>query len=501
MKILFVYPKYPVTYWGFQHALKFVSKKASFPPLGIITVAAMLPAHYEKKLVDLNVAALKDKDILWADYVFISAMVVQKESVREIINRCKSLGVKTVAGGPLFTSEPEEFTDVDHLVLNEGELTLPEFLRDLEAGNAGPLYTSDKWADIGETPVPLWNLIEQKQYATMNIQYSRGCPFNCEFCNITSLYGHVPRTKSTVQLRAELDALYESGWRGGVFFVDDNFIGNKLKLKQEVLPALIEWMTEKHHPFGFLTETSINLADDDELLGMMVKAGFETVFIGIETTNEESLLECNKMQNKNRDLIGCVKKIQRFGLQVHGGFIVGFDNDNASIFDNLINFIQQSGIAAAMVGLLNAPKGTKLYQRLAREGRLVEEGFSGNNTDFSMNFIPKMDRTILVKGYNRIVDTIYSPKRYYERVLVFLKEYNPVNSPVIPKDLSHITAFFKSVIRLGIIGQERRYYWKLIGWSLFRRPKVFPLAVTLSIYGFHFRKVFGKTAFPQPGNL
>ena len=489
MKILLVYPKYPITYWGFQYALKFVSKKASFPPLGLLSVAALLPDHYEKKLVDMNVSALKDKDILWADYVFISAMVIQKESAKEIIKRCQDLNVKTVAGGPLFTSEPEEFEDVNHLVLNEGELTIPDFVRDLDSGTAVHLYTSEKWADLDKTPVPLWNLIDQKAYATMNLQYSRGCPYNCEFCNITALYGHNQRTKSSSQIRAELEALYNSGWRGAVFFVDDNFIGNKRKLKEQILPTIIQWMTENEHPFAFLTEASINLADDDELMQMMVKAGFDTVFIGIETPNENSLVECNKSQNKNRDLITCVKKIQRSGMQVLGGFIVGFDNDDISIFDRQINFIQQSGVVAAMVGLLNAPKGTKLYQRLAGEGRLLE-GFSGNNTDFTMNFVPKMDLEVLQKGYNRIVDTIYSPKEYYERILIFLKEYNPAKSAAIPLDFSQIRAFLISIIRLGIIGKERSYFWGIIFWSLFKRPKVFSLAVTLSIYGFHFRKVF-----------
>lgn len=493
MKILLVYPKNPITYWGFQYALKFVFKKAGYPPLGLLTVAAMLPTHYEKRLVDMNVTKLKDQDILWADFVYISAMVVQKESVRDVIDRCKHLGVKTVAGGPLFTSEPEEFDDVDHLVLNEGELTLPAFLRDIEQGEAAHLYTSSEWADLRQTPVPLWNLINLQKYATMNIQYSRGCPFNCEFCNITSLYGHTPRTKDASQLLEELNALYNSGWREGVFFVDDNFIGNKRKLITEILPALINWMTEKEYPFAFLTETSINLADDEELMRLMVRAGFDTVFIGIETPNEDSLTECNKMQNKNRDLIVCVKKIQNFGLQVQGGFIVGFDNDNATIFDRLISFIQESGIVTAMVGLLNAPKGTKLYRRLAGEGRLMED-FSGNNTDFTMNFIPKMDREMLVKGYQRIVNTIYSPKTYYERVLTFLKEYTPEKPPVVHLNVRYIMAFFRSVIRLGIIGKERRYYWKLIFWTLFKAPKTFPLAVTLSIYGFHFRKVFEKTS-------
>ena len=493
MKILFVYPKYPVTYWGFQHALKFISKKASFPPLGLATVAAMFPADDQKRLIDLNVTPLQDKDILWADYVMISAMAVQKISAREVIDRCKALGVRTVAGGPLFTSEPEEFDDIDHLVLNEGEITIVEFLRDLQANQPQHIYTTDQFPDLRATPVPLWELIDQKRYSTMNIQYSRGCPFHCDFCNVTSLFGHVPRTKDASQLLNELNALYNSGWRGGVFFVDDNFIGNKKKLMSDILPALINWMTEKNHPFAFLTETSINLADDDKLMEMMVKAGFNTVFVGIESPNESSLAECNKTQNKNRDLISSVKKIQHSGLQVHAGFIVGFDNDTASIFDSLIDFIQQSGIAAAMVGLLNAPKGTKLYQRLAGEGRMLKD-FTGDNTDFSMNFIPKMDRETLVKGYQRIVNTIYSPNRYYERILVFLKEYNPMASATGPLSLSHIAAFFKSMIRLGIIEKERTYYWRLIFWSLLKRPKVFPLAVTLSIYGYHFRKVFESEA-------
>jgi len=493
MKILLVYPQIPITYWGFQYALKFISKKAGYPPLGLLTIAAMLPKHYEKRLVDMNITKLKDNDILWADYVFISAMVVQKESVRDTITRCHNLGVKVVAGGPLFTSEYEEYDDVDHLLLNEGELTVPAFVRDIENGTAAHLYTTTEWADLRTTPVPLWELIDMKKYATMNIQYSRGCPFNCDFCNITSLYGHQPRTKDAPQLLQELDSLYYSGWRGGVFLVDDNFIGNKRKLKEKILPALIAWMTEKKYPFYFFTEASINLADDEVLMDLMVKAGFNAVFIGIETTNEDSLVECNKIQNKNRDLITCVKKIHRFGLQVQGGFIVGFDNDNAMIFDKMVSFIQESGIVTAMVGLLNAPKGTNLYQRLAGEGRLVED-FSGDNTNFSMNFVPKMERGLLVKGYQRIVDTIYSPKKYYERVLTFLDEYKPAKFTTTEMNFCHTMAFLKSIIRLGIIGKERRYFWKLILWSLLKRREVFPLAVTLSIYGFHFRKVFKRTA-------
>jgi radical SAM superfamily enzyme YgiQ (UPF0313 family) len=286
-----------------------------------------------------------------------------------------------------------------------------------------------------------------------------------------------------------LEAIYKTGWRGGVFFVDDNFIGNKKKLKEEILPALIEWMTLRKFPFSFQTEASINLADDEELMCLMTKAAFNTVFIGIETTNEESLAECNKLQNKGRDLLTCIKKIQQFGLQVQGGFIVGFDNDNVSIFNKLANFIQESGIVTAMVGLLNAPKGTKLYERLAGEGRLFKD-FSGDNTDLSINFIPKMNLKALITGCQGINDTIYAPKHYYQRIKTFLKEYKPIKLGAPYSYFHYIIAFFKSIVRLGIIGKERRYYWRLVFWSLFKCPKLFPLAITLSIYGFHFRKVY-----------
>ena len=271
MKILLVYPESPNTFWSFKYALKFVSKKSSFPPLGLITVAAMLPDTWEKKMIDMNVTALGDKDIQWADYVFISAMVIQKKSVRTVIDRCKAFGIKTVAGGPLFTCEYSEFDDVDHLLLFEGELTVPEFLRDLENGCTKHLYTSNDWADLSLTPVPSWELVDLSKYATLNIQYSRGCPFNCEFCNITTLFGRVPRTKSAEQLLHELDIIFERGWRGGVFFVDDNFIGNHKKLKNDILPALIQWMEKRRYPFTFTTEVSVNLSDDDELMRLMVK--------------------------------------------------------------------------------------------------------------------------------------------------------------------------------------------------------------------------------------
>ncbi|TAK59336.1 MAG: DUF4070 domain-containing protein, partial [Bacteroidetes bacterium] len=287
---------------------------------------------------------------------------------------------------------------------------------------------------------------------------------------------------------AELDALYITGWRGPVFFVDDNFIGNKAKLKKEILPAIAEWNEKRNHPFYFNTEASINLADDDILLNLMVKAGFEAVFIGIETPNEESLVECNKTQNRNRDMIQSVKKIQMAGLEVQAGFIVGFDNDPYTIFDRLTSFIQESGIVTAMVGLLNALKGTKLQKRLLNEGRLLAD-FTGNNTDFSINFIPRMNPTTLMDGYKKIVHTIYSPKYYYERVMRFMKDFEPKKKKVFHVNSNYILALFKSMFTLGLVGEERLYYWKVFMWSLFRKPQLFSLAILFTIYGFHFRKI------------
>ncbi len=486
MRILLVYPEFPDTFWSFKHALKFVRKKAGAPPLGLLTVAAMLPSEWEKRLVDLNVTSLTQADLAWADYVFVSAMIVQRDSARALIARCKEAGVKVVAGGPLFTMEHERFPDVDHFVLNEAELTLPPFLADLANGGAQRLYTTTEFPDIQHTPAPLWRLANLKHYDTVSIQFSRGCPFSCDFCNVTALLGHRPRLKTPAQIVAELDSLYALGWRKSIFFVDDNFIGNKKQIKSEVLPALIEWRKGKLG-LPFSTEASINLADDPELVKLMTQAGFDTVFVGIETPNEDSLAECSKNQNKGRDLVESVKRLQRAGLQVQGGFIVGFDNDTPSIFQQQVDFIQKSGIVTAMVGLLQAPLGTRLYERMRQEGRLVNE-FSGDNVDGSTNIIPKMGLEPLREGYRKLLEQIYAPQSYYERVLTFLREYHPPKIRFHP-DLQYILALGRSIDQLGIRGVERVHYWRLFFWTLFRRPRLFPLAITLAIMGFHFRQV------------
>jgi radical SAM superfamily enzyme YgiQ (UPF0313 family) len=486
MNVLLIYPKFPDTFWSFSYALPFIGKKAAFPPLGLLTVASMLPEQFQKRLVDVNVDRLTDDDLSWADMAFIGGMAVQRDSAKKIIARCKQIGLKVIAGGPLFTAEPDEFGEVDHLVLGEAELTLPPFLEDLKNGRPKKIYRASGFCDLHQTPFPLWDLIRIKKYASMSIQFSRGCPFNCEFCNVTALFGRRSRLKTPQQIISELDRIYASGWRSSIFFVDDNFIGNKVYLKKHLLPALIDWRKDKKGCV-FLTEASINLADDPELLDMMVTAGFDSVFIGIESPDEVSLTECHKTQNKNRDLLESVAIIQRSGLQVMGGFIVGFDNDRPSIFQKQIDFIQKSGIVTAMVGMLQAPPGTRLFDRLQRESRIVNT-FSGDNVDGTTNIIPRMGIDRLLAGYQSIMKQIYSPKNYYRRVKTLLKE---LKAPEInqPLNIQRFLSIFRSAFWLGVLGKERFQYWRLMLWTLICKPRLISLAITLSIYGYHYRKI------------
>ncbi|GAP20336.1 B12-binding domain-containing radical SAM protein [Leptolinea tardivitalis] len=486
MNVLLIYPEFPDTFWSFKHALQFVHKNSSNPPLGLLTIAAMSPSNWNKRLVDMNVTRLTDDDLKWADMVFISAMIIQRESTHEVVKRCKTAGKMVVAGGPLFTGEWQDFPEIDHFVLNEGEITYPQFLKDFENGTLKHIYTTTEYADIRQTPVPMWELLDMKRYDSMCIQFSRGCPFGCEFCNITAMLGHKPRLKSSAQIIAELDKLYELGWRRNVFFVDDNFIGNKKALKDDVLPALINWRKGKVGT-NFITEASINLADDPELMKLMTDAGFISVFVGIETPDETSLTECHKSQNKGRSLMDSVKRLQRNGLQVMGGFIVGFDADTPSIFQRQIDFIQNSGIVTAMVGLLQAPFGTPLYERLKAEGRLNME-MSGDNADGTTNIIPKMDMHELKEGYDTILKTIYSAEGFYKRVKTFLTDYQPVSSPV-HLEIQEVLALFRTIWKIGILSSDRGYYWNLVFWTLFHEPKKFPLAITFTVYGYHFKRV------------
>ena len=485
MNALLIYPEFPDTFWGMKHALRLTGKKATSPPLGLVTVAAMLPETWDLKLVDLNIQRLTDRDIEWADYALLSAMVLQRDAVQEIIDRVKAAGVTMIAGGPLFTTEPEAYGDVDYLVLNEAEVTLPPFLSDLAEGRAKHIYTSNEFPDITTSPIPRWDIIDPRAYTSRGLQYSRGCPNNCDFCSVTQLFGHRWRTKSAEQIVAELDALYATGWRGSVNFVDDNLTGRPKILRNELLPALIEWRSRKVG-ISFGTQAGIELADDPDLMAMMVAAGFDSVFIGIETIDDDSLAECNKRQNTNRDLLADVHRIQRAGLQVNGGFIVGFDHDTPSVFARLTEFIQKSGITTAMVGLLQAPAGTRLFERLSEEGR-ISGMMSGDNVNGSTNIVPRMDLSALQSGYRRLLRDIYSTDNYYARIRTFLRNYRPPKA-ASPMQLQmwHVRAFFSALLKIGFASRDWWRYHGLLLWTLFRRPRAFPTAIVLAISGYHF---------------
>jgi radical SAM superfamily enzyme YgiQ (UPF0313 family) len=439
------------------------------------------------------VKRLKDEDLRWADYVMVGAMIVQKESVHEVIARCATLKKTVIAGGPLFTTGHEAFPEIQHFVLGEAEEVMPRVVADMQSGRLQSVYRATSRPDITRTPAPRWDLINLRHYVTMSVQFSRGCPFDCEFCDIIVMNGRVPRMKTPAQLIAELDGLCRRGWKDMVFVVDDNFIGNKPRTKA-LLRELIEWRRRTRTRIGFLTEASMNLADDAELCALMVEAGFKKVFVGIETPSVESLEECHKLQNRNRDLVASVQTLQRAGLEVMAGFIVGFDSDKSDIFKRQFEFIQRSGVATAMVGLLNALPQTRLWQRLKLEGRLETES-TGNNTDAALNFKPKLNREFLQSGYRDLVRKLYEPRNYYQRIRTFLKSHRPTG-PRLRLSRADIIAFLKSFWVLGVWHRGRVGYWRLFWGTLLRRPRQFPHAIELAILGYHFRRVANSLRAP-----
>jgi radical SAM superfamily enzyme YgiQ (UPF0313 family) len=488
MKILLINPEYPNTYWSFRYALTFEGKRSAFPPLGLLTISALLPRSWERRLVDLNVKKLRSSDIEWADMIFITAMLVQKESLHQVVKRCKERGKRVVIGGPYITTSAENLPEADHIFLGEAETTLPEFVRDLERGEAKRLYQAAERPSLALAPIPDFGLADLKRYSAMSVQFSRGCPFQCEFCDIIEIYGRVPRTKSNAQMISELNALRSIGWRGTVFIVDDNFIGNKRNVKL-LLPELAAWQERNGHPFDFLTEASLNLADDDDLLDGMRRAGFHRVFLGIETPVEESLKEARKLQNTRGDMLDSVRKIQSYGMEVMAGFIVGFDHDPEDIFERQIKFIRESAIPLAMVGLLTALPDTQLWRRLKGEGRLLAES-SGENTNCSLNFVPKMDPERLIAGYQAIMRTIYSPSEYYQRALECLKRV-PKDGPV-PIRFNLITGFMalsRMALKLGILDRERREFWRFVRRAAAEHHEKFAVSMRLAAMGYHFRKL------------
>jgi len=487
MKVLLVNPEIPDTYWSFRHALPFEGKRCAFPPLGLLTVSALLPDSWERRLVDLNVRRLKASDIDWADMVFATAMLVQKDSLKEVVKRCKAKGKRVVLGGPYVTTTIEDLPDADHIFLGEAETTLPQFIEDLAQGKPKRSYQAAERPPLSATPLAHFHLADLRRYSAMSVQYSRGCPFSCEFCDIIEIYGRVPRTKSNQQMLAEFDALKALGWRGTVFIVDDNFIGNKKNVRQ-LLPELARWQKENGYPFSLITESSVNLADDEPLLHNMRDAGFRRVFLGIETPVEESLKEAQKSQNRG-NLLDSVKKIQSYGMEVMAGFIVGFDNDPADIFQRQIDFIRKSAIPLAMVGLLNALPDTQLWKRLEREGRLLGEA-SGNNTTCTFNFKTRMDPALLIQGYQTIMRTIYSPREYYERALDSMRRTAQESTePQHYNAISALASLTRVLVRLGLLDRERKEFWRFVTQAMVRHRDRFAETLRLAAMGYHFRKL------------
>lgn len=420
-RILLVYPKIPATYWGFEYALKFTYYKSVMPPLGVLTIAAMLPTHYEPKILDLNTTDISPNDIEDADMVFISAMIIQKESFNHIVQLCRKNHKTVVAGGPYATSCYKDIKDVDYFVLNEGEVTLPQFLRDLESGCPQKVYRDETKPDLAMTPTPRFDLINIDQYAFMALQYSRGCPNDCEFCDIREMFGNRVRTKKSDQFIREMECLYDMDFRGSIFVVDDNFTAARNHVK-DLLKQIIKWQNDHDYPFSFCSQVSLDVAKDDELLDLLRKARFYELFIGIETPHAETLLQMRKKNNIHIDLHEAVQNIQSRGIEVMGGFILGFDTDPEDIFNSMIDFIQKAAIPQAMIGLLNALPNSTFYRRMEQEGRISSE-FSGDNLSFQSNIIPVMPKQKLINGFKHVISEIYKPENYYKRVLTLIKHF------------------------------------------------------------------------------
>ena len=485
MNVLLLYPRFPDTYWSFRYALSFQGKRAAQPPLGLMTVAGLLPQSWNKRLIDTNVERLKDSDLAWADVAMLSAMHVQQEDLLAIVRRCRVHGLRTVVGGPITSSISAAELEADHVVIGEAEDVVAGLASDLKEGTARPVYEAAERPSMERTPLPDFSLIRMKRYSTMTVQYSRGCPFNCEFCDIIEIYGRRPRLKPVARVLAEFDQLYLAGWRGPVFIVDDNFIGNKVRVR-DLLKAVTAWQRERNHPFRFITEASLNLSDDPELLQSMKDAGFASVFLGIETPDESSLAATQKHQNTCRDLLESVAAIQAYGIEVMGGFILGFDTDREDVFDRLVDFIQKSAIPIAMVGLLQAMPGTQLFRRLSREGRILHAG-GGNNTDCELNFRPRMNAAKLVEGYQSVLRRIYSREAYYKRVRAYLHRCRPQYRANF--SFANVRALLLSIVRQGVLDRARWSYWKFLLLAATRHRKSFGAAMTMAVMGYHFQRI------------
>ncbi len=505
MRTLFVYPEFPKTFWSYEKILELVNRKVLLPPLGLVTVAALLPQQWQMKLVDRNVREVTEEEWNWAELVVISGMIVQKSDMAVQIAKAKERGLPVAVGGPFASSTPDapELNLADFKVLDEGEITLPMFIEAIERGDTNGRFSSNgEKPDVTSTPVPRFDLLELDAYDSMSVQFSRGCPFQCEFCDIIVLYGRKPRTKNPEQLIAELQALFDLGWRRSIFLVDDNFIGNKRNAKL-LLPAMREWLSERGYPFSFATEASVDLAADEELLQLMAECRFESVFLGIETPDEASLSVAGKHQNTRSSLVEAVDRITSYGIRVMAGFIIGFDGEQAGAGDRIVRFVSLTGIPAAMMGMLQALPNTGLWHRLEKEGRLIQEkaDAKGVNQTNLLNFVPTRPIREIANEYVQAFCQLYEPNAYIDRVThYYLKMGKPrwhafykaekSDQSSLPS-LTDIRALSIVVWRQGFKRNTRFRFWKSLAIIAMRNPKLLEQFLVVLAHNEHFQEYRG----------
>ncbi len=505
LNVLLVWPRFPSSFWSFDGILDLVPIKTDQPPLGLLTIGALCPKTWTLRLIDRSFEELLDTDILWADLVMVSGMRVQKDDIRETLSRARALGRRTIVGGPLASSEPELLLRfADHVVVGEPDEVFPEIAADLERGTAQRLYVIEDKPDVSKTPLPRFDLLQLEKYASMAVQFSRGCPFQCEFCDIITIYGRKPRTKHPSQLLAELEALFKLGWREQVFIVDDNFIGNH-KLALELAQALEEWQQSHGYPFLFYTEASIDLAQKPKLIEAMVRANFFYVFIGIESPSPKSLTEAKKFQNLRGDPLESVRFIQNQGLWVTAGFIIGFDSDTESVFELQRDFIERAAIPWAMVGFLQAPPTTPLFDRMLKEDRLLMESTATSNFD-PPNFRTLIPLPVLLKGFRELLLSLYDAPAFYDRCyrsLLHWKTRPPQQAPDIPLR-PKLGILVRSLLRQGLLSSYRKAYWKFllrIHAHWFFQPAKLSLGFAMLLSGHHFIRYASTVAAQLEGEL
>jgi radical SAM superfamily enzyme YgiQ (UPF0313 family) len=487
MKVLLIYPLFPKSFWSFEKTLALVDCKALMPPLGLITVAAILPQEWEFKLIDHNIEEINESDWDWAELVIISGMIVQKDDMLLQVAAAKQRNKLVAVGGPYATTSPQEVLDAkaDFLVLDEGEITLPMFVEALEKGDRSGIFRSAEKPAVTETPIPRYDLLDLTAYDNMSVQFSRGCPFQCEFCDIIVLYGRKPRTKEPQQLLAELECIYNLGWRGAVFMVDDNFIGNKRNVKL-LLKELKVWMAAKEYPFGITTEASVDLAQDDELMQLMVECNFKKVFLGIETPDQDSLALTSKFQNTRDPLTESIDKITRAGMQVMAGFIIGFDGEKPHAGDRIVRFVEQTNIPLAMFSMLQALPSTALWNRLEKEGRLLNSSANINQTTL-MNFIPTRDIEEIASEYVNAFWQLYDPAAYLNRIFDYYMKLGAVkNAKSLRPSWKTIRALSLLLWKQGVIAQTRWLFWRNLIQVLIQKPRQLEIYMTLCAYLEHF---------------